>query len=189
MRWLPAAVFCFALVSVAAVLAPRAGHYRDGPPTGHTGGFGEPTCVTCHFGSPLNDDSGHLAINGLPATFQRDSTYSLELLLSGPELGAAGFQLAVRDTAGTQLGTLRSTDPLTIVTAAPDGVQFIHHSQHGATPVTPHQAKWSFAWTAPSSATGPAVLSFVANAANGDNSELGDLVFQVTTTVPASIAP
>ena len=38
--------------ALLTVSAPLALHdvLRDAPPPAHTGGFGEPTCLTCHFG-------------------------------------------------------------------------------------------------------------------------------------------
>ena len=51
------------------------------PPPGHTGGFGEPTCVICHQGSDLNAFGGGVTIEGLPSEYVQGARYLLTVLL------------------------------------------------------------------------------------------------------------
>ncbi len=158
--------------------------YRDGPPLGHTGAFGEPTCQSCHFGAELNDASGQLVVS-FPESYVPDSVYALVIELSAAELGAGGFQLAVRDSVGGQLGTLSTDGTAARVDQNEDGVAFVFHTLAGSEPIYPDKARWQVDWRAPRATSGPAIFSIAANAGNGDNSEFGDRIYQATQTVPA----
>jgi len=89
-----------ALAGVAAVSAFN----PEGPPPGHTGGFGEPTCVTCHQGSDLNAFGGRVTIEGLPNEYVQGERYLLTVLLEAEETDLAGFQLAARYGTGNEQG-------------------------------------------------------------------------------------
>ena len=39
------------------------------PPPGHTAGFGEPSCISCHLGNDVNAFGGSVTIEGLPDRF------------------------------------------------------------------------------------------------------------------------
>src|SRR5690606_38889249 len=68
-----------AVLGVAfAAMTPTS--YPDRPAPGHTGGFGEPTCLACHFDGDLGPPGGVLEVEGWPEV---------------PEPGAA-YELAVR---------------------------------------------------------------------------------------------
>ncbi len=86
----------------------------DGPPIGHTGGFGEPTCQGCHLGNQLNAPGGMLGVEGIPAAYTPNERYRITLVLQSEDMGAAGFQAALRfsggDHAGTQAGRLEPYD-------------------------------------------------------------------------------
>ena len=109
-----------ALAALGASLAavPR---YKGGPPPGHTGGFGEPTCRACHSDSGLNELGGDLSIGGVPAAFEPGRRYELEVVLRRAGMLRAGFQLAARYQGvgmvpgGAQAGVLASSDDRTAV--------------------------------------------------------------------------
>lgn len=158
-------------------------HYRDGPPLAHTGGFGEPTCETCHFGAEINQKPGSLTVSGLPESYERDSTYAIRVTLKRGELRAAGFQLSIRDSTGRQLGELRTVSGgVNIQTDT--GIQYAFQSQGGSVPLSSDSTTWSIGWTAPDRSAVNAIVSVVANAANGDDSQFGDAVYQGTESVP-----
>ena len=159
--------------------------YRDGPPPGHTGGFGEPLCTECHFGGPVNDSAGALTL-AAPAGFEPGATYELEVTLAHPELAAAGFQMAVRFAAGSRAGEQAGrldagTHGVAVTADTASGVLYAHQSATGAVQDS-NTARWVVRWTAPDTATA-VVIHVAANAANDDASEFGDFVYATERTV------
>jgi hypothetical protein len=98
--------------------------------------------------------------------------------LARPSLGRAGFQLSARDdsinmTGGSNAGVLASTDQATHL-ATEKLVTYIQHTRQG-TNVTGGTASWKFSWTAPDD--GSVIFHAAANAANDDDSPLGDYIY------------
>src|SRR5687767_10781229 len=106
--WLAAGGAGAAFALLLALPAPThgAGGFLDGPPPGYTGGFGEPNCTGCHFGSDVNAAGGSLQVTGLPRRPEPGREYRLMVTLRRQGMQAAGFQLTVRDSSGRQAGTL-----------------------------------------------------------------------------------
>jgi hypothetical protein len=169
-------------MALAAAAAP---FYADGPPPGRTGGFNEPTCRECHQHNPLNDSAGTLGLDGLPPSYEPNRTYHLTLTLARPGMLVAGFQLAARshDAEGRQAGFLAPADDRTTVPSATlPALQYLQHTRLGTRLTAPDTARWSFMWRAPDD-LGPVVFSIAANAANEDNSELGDFIYTLRRVV------
>ncbi len=165
-----------ALAPIPAALAGAA--WVDGPPTGHTGGFGEPTCAECHFAGSA-EPVARLELTGAPASWEPGRTYRMTVALSSPGLERAGFQLSARfadgSCAGRPAGGLASLDERTTVAVdSITGVAYIHHTRAGTAPRTADSTGWDFEWTAPEAAGPAVVFHAAANAANGDDSALGD---------------
>jgi hypothetical protein len=175
--WFPSA----AATAATLTLAVRP-FYAAGPPAARTGGFSEPTCAECHHDSPLNAPDGRLSLDSLPvAGFRPGQTYDLWVSLSKPGMTRAGFQLAARidESAGKdkQAGTVTPVDDRTQFVPKYFGpVQYLEHSHRGTELLQPDSARWRFRWTAPTSPV-PVVFHVAANAANNDNSELGDFIY------------
>jgi hypothetical protein len=55
------------------------------------------------------------------------------------------------------------------------GVQYIHHVYGGSRRVAPDTARWQLHWTAPQ--TGAVLFHLAANAADDDESPLGDFIY------------
>ena len=164
----------------------------EGPPPGHTGGFGEPTCQTCHAEFELNM-SGTLSVEGLPAAYEPGATYMVTVVLVSGDMASAGFQGAFRFAAGTDAGSsageVRPVDGR--VAARPDSaaaVAYVQHTAEGTRPATEEETRWTFEWTAPSGASFAEAVAFhaAANSANGDSSPLGDLIYTLSVTLPAA---
>jgi hypothetical protein len=158
--------------------------YPFGAPPGTTGGFGEPTCVQCHFGSELNDPAGSLTIEGLPEQYTPGQAYRLIIRLRRPRMAAGGFQLSARTAAGAQAGTLAAEAGATAVKVeAAAGIQYAGHTEPGSRLAAPGAAEWPVLWTAPATA-GPITFSAAANAADDDRSPLGDHVYALERSMP-----
>ena len=149
------------------------------PPLGHTGGFGEPTCLVCHTEFSLNPDGGRLEVSGFPSRYRAGRSYRLTVAIDAEGMENGGFEATIRFATGAQrgaqAGVVRPLDERVIVTDSL-GVAYLHHSPDGLRTVDPDRIAWSFEWDAP---VGPDAveLHVSANSANGDNSPLGDWIF------------
>lgn len=156
--------------------------YLDGPPPGRTGGFGEPTCRECHFAGATEDPSATVGLRGVPERWEPGSEYSLEVVLAKPGLGAGGFQLTARyaggGARGRQAGALAPVDHRVAI-ADSGGVLYAQHASAGTSPAGSDTIRWTVAWSAPVEPGPEVVFHLAANAADGDDSELGDAI--VTT--------
>lgn len=173
--------------------------YLDGPPPGHTGGFGEPACQRCHFDAPVDSGPGGLSVRGLPATYRPGASYEIRVALASPGLGRAGFELALRcageGSRGRQAGALRAAGPRSEVVPGKGGpftgdtaVSYARHTEAGSRPAGPDSAVWRLRWRAEvAPSCGPVLLHAAANAANGDASEFGDRIhtLEARTEPPA----
>ena len=153
--------------SIAAV------RLSEGPPLAHTGGFGEPTCMECHAGSPLNQPGGELSLSGAPERF----------VPRRPGTRRAGFELAIRHPNGEQAGTLEAAEPARtrVQRDSVRGVWYAHHIREG-TDVTGDTTRWLVRWTAPMGHE-DAVVSVASVSANDDNSPLDDAVYAITAVL------
>ena len=153
--------------------------FPDHPPVAHTGGFGEPTCRRCHTGRELNAPGGSLALEGAPAVYEPGKRYRLAVLLAREGMAAGGFQLAARCEDGRQAGELSPAGAPRVGVAddAKTGVRYAHQTADGVEPERPGSTGWELEWTAPDAGCGAVRLDVAANAANGDDSALGDYVY------------
>lgn len=158
---------------------PEVRSHEEGPPAGHTGGFGEPTCHACHLEYEVNGADGLLTLEGWPKTYRAGESYTLTVSLQAEGMPRAGFQLAVRTSqGGLQAGTLVPIDGLVVVRDSA-GVSYAQQTRDGSRVADGRSASWVLSWTAPDGA-GPVQVDLAANSANGDNSPFGDLIFQRT---------
>ena len=153
----------------------RAG--RERPQPAHTGGFGEPLCTACHFQAAANSGGGTLHLDGLPAEYIPGAAYPVTITIAQHGLRAGGFQMSARFEDGTQAGLLTAApsdvDRVDVTTQA--DVQYIHHVYAGSRASVPDTARWHVVWTAP--AAGAVVFHVAANAADDDESPLGDMIY------------
>jgi photosystem II stability/assembly factor-like uncharacterized protein len=179
---------------VTALLAalPRATPYSDGPPPASTGGFGEPSCHSCHFDGPINSPPGTLSVEA-PASYNPGQRYELTVRLRHPDLTRAGFQLSARyaagSAAGEQAGSLRGKDAgVKVVTAAKADIQYAEHTAPGTQAAESGAIRWTVIWDAPTEPRGPVIFHTAANASNHDDSEFGDHIYLDSLTVPVEDA-
>lgn len=192
-RWIQATAWAAVAVSAATLTAAFTLHrYPDGPPPGHTGGFGEPTCNACHFDGALNDPAGSAILAGVPAAYVPGATYTITVAVARPGLRAGGFQLAARfvagDRAGRQAGVLTPVNTrAAVVDDREVGVSYAQHTFEGTEPVAPDTARWRLEWTAPA-AGGAVAFHVAANAADGDASPFGDWIYTASAETRSASA-
>ncbi|HEX6202472.1 MAG TPA: choice-of-anchor V domain-containing protein [Thermoanaerobaculia bacterium] len=173
--------------AAALALAGAAGAYVDRAPPGHTGGFDEPTCVSCHRGEPANSEGGGLEIVA-PATFAPGEEHVIEVRLARRGMARGGFVLSARwaegERAGRQAGELlppRDASEAVQVEVAHE-VAYAGHTASSADRGRGGAASWRVRWRAPREAPGPVVFHAAANAADYDDSEYGDFVYTASAT-------
>ena len=188
-----------ALVAAAAAMLPAllprpAGGNAEGPPPGHTGGFGEPTCRACHFDAPEEPEAGALVVEGIPAVYRPGAEYAITVTLRDPRLERSGFQLAARIAGeeigagaaaeaegGRQAGLLLASGPrVEVIEHGDPPVLYARQTLAGATPERAGESSWRVRWIAPPEPAGPVLFHAAANAGNDDDSELGDAVHAAT---------
>lgn len=157
--------------------------FRDGPPARVSGGFGEETCIACHFGSAAeNDPSGGLEIAGVPEGYTPGESYTVTVTLTRPGMVAGGFQLTSRfQEDGRQAGELSpgENDQARVGFTTEREVVYAHHLLPGITPTAADANRWTLRWKAPESG-GTVVFHLVGVAGDGDESQFGDYVFTAT---------
>lgn len=157
----------------------------DGPPLAHTGGFGEPTCMECHGGSPLNQPGGQLALSGAPERFTPGQQYQFYVVLRRAGTRRAGFELSIRHPNGEQAGLLEAAEPARTLVERDSvrGVWYAHHIRAG-TDVSGDSTRWLVRWRAPLGHE-DAVVNVASVSANDDNSPLDDAVYAITMVLRA----
>jgi hypothetical protein len=168
--------------------------YREGPLPNMTGGFGDPNCSTCHFGSPLNAPGGRLLLSGVPASYVAGRTYPLIVTLRKKGLERGGFEIAARFASGPQKGkqagawTISKDGLLQTINGQQDPtLVFVQHTTAGTAAKTTGTISWTLEWTAPVSG-GPVQFNVAANATNDDASPIGDGIYTIERTIQRSLA-
>jgi hypothetical protein len=178
------------LLLTAGLLAPEGIAYVDGPPPATTGGFSESSCRMCHLDYDLNDSSGSLRLEGVPDKYLPGQEYTVTIRLAHPQMERSGFEIAARFASGgrrgEQAGSLEATDErVAIVTENGKSIQYARQTRDGSAPESKGMATWAVRWRAPEEAVAPVLFNAAANAANYDDSPLGDFPYtQEATSLP-----
>ena len=185
-RGLLAAVLGAVLVAASA---PERAPSRDEPPVGFSGGFGEDTCVACHFEADLNAGPGALSLEGLPEGYAPGKSYPVTVVLTRPGMKIGGFELTARfQEGGAQAGSLEPAagEEAHVKVSTSFDVQYAHHVRAGTEVVKADTARWRVVWTAPARAGGPVQFNAAGNAADADDSQFGDYIFATSASAPAA---
>lgn len=158
-------------VGFTLLVAAGASSYPDDLPPGYAGNAEAAFCASCHSGS-LGAGEPRVALSGLPKTATAGETYAIGVHVSHPALVRAGFLLSAP-------GRFLPGDDVSVARGA-DGAHYATHA--AASTWFEASAAWTLQWRAPDS---PGNLAFhlVVNAANGDESPLGDSVVALTRRV------
>lgn len=161
--------------------------FREGPLPSMTGGFGEPTCRSCHFGNDLNEPNGRLMVTGVPTVYTPAGDYGITVTLTRKDLARGGFEMATRFASGPRAGQQAGTWHLsgsriqTVTSKTDTSLIFVQHTLEGTKAVPPGSIVWRMEWTAPEERT-PVQFNVAANASNDDNSPLGDFIYTAEST-------
>ena len=157
--------------------------YKDGPLPDMTGGFGEPSCHSCHLDNPLNTPGGSLSVAGVPSSYAPGQTYRITISLARQGMQRGGFQMSARFASGEQKGKAAGSWRLLdqrvqmIPSQVEPWLQFVQHTAAGTVTPTPGAIRWTIEWIAPPVAAGPVQFNAAGNASNDDASPLGDDIY------------
>jgi hypothetical protein len=171
------------LAAILFSLSAAAGAFKEGPYPNVTGGFGERSCHLCHLDNPVNAPGGSLVVSGVPARYTANAAYAITVTVKRDGLRRAGFEIAARFASGRQrgrqAGTWRVTDGRAqlIPGAVDHALTFVQHNLAGSRTATRGANSWTVEWTAPAGASAPVQFNVAANAANNDDSPLGDYIY------------
>jgi hypothetical protein len=178
----PSLFFLWVAIVVAAgsrATAVSVRTYADGAPPGFAGGFGEQSCHACHFSAEPNTAPGGVTLAGVPDAYTPGEKYTLTVALTRPGLVIGGFQLTSRfKDGGAQAGAL-TVPPAQAERVKIDlkgNTQYAGQRITGTTPETRDHARWTIDWTAPAT-RGDVLFHVAANAADKDDSAMGDFVY------------
>jgi len=157
--------------------------FKEGPYPNVTGGFGEGSCHVCHLDNPINAPGGRLDVEGTPPAYAAGQPYRITITISREGLERGGFEIAARFVSGRQKGKQAGAwrmldDRVQLIPGAADRtLTFVQHNLAGSRTPTPGLNRWTIEWDAPASPAGPVQFNVAANAANNDDSPLGDFIY------------
>jgi uncharacterized protein (TIGR03437 family) len=194
--WTGKLLLLFLIAMPVAVFA-----HSYGPAPRKTGAPGDDplACTACHTGTAFNSGSGSIKIilqGGpfyVPGFRQR-----ITVQVADPGQQRWGFELTARlsrDLQNGQAGDLNPVDNQTQVIcedAGPKpcatGVQFIEQTSAGTRNGTSGGATFQFDWNPPTTDAGPVTLFAAGNAANGNGSPTGDLIYTTSVQLTPAVA-
>lgn len=171
---------CFTLVWANINSVPIA---RTNAP--NVGAGFEPNCRDgCHSSNPLNAAGGTLSITA-PAQYVPGDTLTMVVNLEKDGQRRWGFEGTALNASRLPAGNFIVTDIVhTSKATGGNGRQYIKHVGAGTYPGTLNQSPgWTFDWAAPVAGTGTVTFYFVGNAANNDNTNIGDFIYSKVITM------
>lgn len=167
-----------AIASASLAFLPPALAFPEGALLGHTGGFGEESCASCHFGGPQGEDIA-LRVDG-PDVYAPGERYRFFIRVMDAGAAVAGFQLAFRFEDGSNAGRLEMADSEG-QTGELEGITYASHA--APMRMDAGEAVWEFHWTAPDSVSGPVMLHAAAVSGTDDQSPIGDNVHELALEI------
>ena len=156
--------------------------YPSGSPGGKSGspGDGGATCTQCHTGT-AQQASGWITADIPAEGYIAGETYTVTATGVHDGVGRFGFEVTAEDAGGTKQGTLIITDATQ--TKLVNANKAVTHTSSGTTPFL-NMKTWSFDWTAPAAGTGQITFYAAFNAANGNGSTSGDVIYVTSAAFP-----
>jgi hypothetical protein len=172
----------FAIFSSKDFSSNRISAFSSGPPASFSGAPGESDCTACHEGT-ANSGTGSLTISGVPLNYVPNRQYQITVTLSQQQAVLFGFQLTAIDNQGRRAGSFslipQSPSQTQIVQGVVGGNQrsYVEHTSDGTIPTQFDTKSWTFIWNAPNRQLGKVTFYFAGNAANGDQTPIGDFIY------------
>jgi hypothetical protein len=149
--------------------------FSAGSPGGRTGSPGDNAnnCTACHSGTAQNASdwiSSDVPENG----YVGGETYIITATGNHAGVGKFGFELTAEDASGNKTGTFALVNATE--TQLANNSQSVTHTQQGNTPDGDNKT-WELQWTAPDEVPGDITFYAAFNAANGNGSTSGDVIY------------
>ena len=177
--------FLIPVVAVPVVLLLMS--YHAGSPGGRSGSPGDNgnTCTGCHTGT-ANTAFAWITTNVPTSGYVAGQTYTITATGTHQGVVRFGFELTVEDSQGNKVGTLQITDPTR--TKLVNGNKAVTHTANGINP-SGNSNSWSADWVAPTGVQGNIGIYAAFNAANGNGSTSGDVIYKSSTFIAPYIPP
>lgn len=181
MRWLK-----IIMASLAVFLIGNVVSNASGPSSGYTGAPNENNCTSCHSGSSVVTSGTQWnrvrMRSNIPSTgYLMDSTYTVTVTYAESGISTFGFQLtALSSDSSKAAGTFATTDARTQKNSGTvSGLtrNYIEHTATGNSKVATDSTSWVFKWKAPSKNMGSVTFYINVNAADGNGSSSGDVIY------------
>lgn len=176
---------------VAFFLTSGASQYDD--PDGKAGASGAPgetTCsdTDCHNSYAVNTGSGSVSIsspNLMDWTYSPGTTYTISVTVEQAGVGLFGLCFEALKPNGDNAGTLHAGPGTQIKNKTIGGFQRKAITHNNNTGATDNSHTFTFTWDAPSSDIGDITFYVSGLAANGNDHETFDYVYNMSQTVSA----
>lgn len=160
--------------------------FSGGSPGGKTGSPGDgANCTQCHAGSP-NQATGWITSTIPSSGYVSGETYTVTATGTHSGVVKFGFEVTAEDDGNAKKGTFMITDA--VQTKLTNGNQAVTHTASGNTP-SGDSKSWSFDWTAPAEGTGDITFYGAFNAANGNGTNSGDVIYLSSLSVTEDAGP
>ena len=174
----------YLLFSLLAFFTLTAGvMYHSGTPGGKTGSPADgSSCTQCHTGTPVTQTgwiSSDIPVDG----YVPGETYTVALIGSHPGAAKYGFEMTSEDGSNSKMGVFTVTNSTTTQLFNDNSIT---HTAGGNAPVN-DGFDYSFSWTAPTIGTGEVTFYAAVNAANGNGSSQGDVIYLTSQAVSEEI--
>jgi hypothetical protein len=178
-----------AMIAVVSTELARASALT-GPILGFTGAPGEvggdgANCtfsgLGCHESFAVNSGPGMVTID-VPDGYEPGMTYAITVNVAQAGQMRWGFQITVLDALEQMAGSFATLDATTQTQEFAPRLYVTHNSPptDGTAPGQPNGNSWTFHWTAPDADVGPVTFYAAGNAANNDETSLGDYIYTTT---------
>lgn len=157
---------------------------KNGSQGGYTGSAGDNgnTCLSCHSGT-LKQEDGWIT-SDIPLTgFIPGQSYTITLSATDPDAQRFGFELTAEDVTGTKMGGFSLTNASETKLIA--GGKSVTHTSSGTT-ASGNSKTWNFNWKAPESGISEVTFYASVNAANGNNTSSGDIIYEAKASFKSS---
>jgi hypothetical protein len=142
-------------------------------------GDGNANCTQCHSGTP-NSVNDWITSDVPSSGYVPGQTYTITTTGTHSGVGKFGFELTSEDESGNKVGSIVVTNDTE--TQLTNGGLAITHTSQGNIP-SGDTKSWSCDWIAPIDVDGPVTFFASINAADGNGTGTGDVIYLTSTTI------
>ena len=165
-------------ISLAIILMSALSNSTHSP-GGKTGSIADgANCTACHTGTTQTATSW-ISSNIPAGGYIPGTVYTITLAGTHSGVAKFGFEITAEDASNAKIGVFTITN--TAETELANMSHAVTHTSNGTTPSNDSKS-WSFDWTAPATGSGGITFYAALNAANGNNTTSGDVIYNTNYT-------